>query len=409
MSPHDDFERSVARWFEAEARPAPTADVLDRALRATRQCRPRPRLYATLGSHWIGDGAARSSEARLWRTGMRTSTALVVLLLVLVVIAGAVAVGARLLRPAPADLGIFAPVAGRIVYADEGGVPGVDPVAPADPATRFELPSGAGIPLAWSRDGTRLLLMRGSGPDEHLSVLSADGSELQVTEKPWSIAGATLSPDGSRVVFASGSALYAVDVDGGSAEMLVGHAGSVRAPAYSPDGMHIAYTYGAGDHSHHVWVIRADGSDAHEIVYNERTAGAGHVHDLAWSPAGGQIALELEGSIYTFGTNGSDFKRIAGGDTTCNAADPCAVKLPKSAESPYWSPDGSRIAYTTGCADGTGTANRDGCHLAIAEADGSNLRTFGFAAAGPWHPAPIERPWYRQAVPQQDSSSASAD
>ena len=56
--------------------------------------------------------------------------------------------------------------------------------------------------------------MRGSDPDEHLFVLHADGSEVQVTEGPWSIRGATISPDGSRVVFAgvtgdTGSALYA--------------------------------------------------------------------------------------------------------------------------------------------------------------------------------------------------------
>src|SRR4029078_11861435 len=31
----------------------------------------------------------------------------------------------------------------------------------------------------------------------------------------------------------------------------------------------------------------------------------------------------------------------------------------------------------------------EGCGLAIADADGSNVRTFDFGAPGPWHPAPI--------------------
>ena len=42
--------------------------------------------------------------------------------------------------------------------------------------------------------------------------------------------------------------------------------------------------------------------------------------------------------------------------------------------SPYWSPDGSQIAYTIGSG------------LAIADSDGSNVREFGFAASGPWRP-----------------------
>ena len=395
MSQHDDFDRSLTRWFHAEAPPVATPEVLDRALSATRRRRPRPRLFAAPGSHWVGDDATSSGEAMLWRTGVRASTALVVLMLVLLVMAGAVAIGARLLQPARLDLGIFAPVAGQIVYGDERGIWGVDPAAPADSAARVQLTYEAGIPLGWSKDGTRLLIMRGSGPDEHLFVLHADGSELQVTEEPWSIDGATISPDGSRVVFAGatsdrGSGLYAVDADGGSAEILAVHQdSSIRAPAYSPDGTRIAYTYGSGDHSHHVWVIGADGSDPHEIVYNERTAAAGHVGSLAWSPAGDRIALGLEGTIYTFATDGSGFTQIAGGDTSCDPADPCAVKLPKSAESPYWSPDGSQIAYTTGCVEGARATNRDGCHLAIADADGSNVCTYGFATAGPWHPAPF--------------------
>jgi dipeptidyl aminopeptidase/acylaminoacyl peptidase len=396
MNCPDDFDRSLARWFESEARPTATADVLDRALRATRRRRPRPRLFAALGSDWVGDSVGSTSSPVMFeRTRVRTSMALLLLLLALVLVAAAVLVGAGRLKPAPVDLGIFEPIAGKIVYGDEQGIWGVDPAAPADPATRVPLTSEAGIPLGWSSDGTQLLIRRGSNPEAHLFVLHADGSEVQVTEGPMSIAGATISPDGSRVAFAgatsgTGSALYAVDADGGSATVLVGPQGGViREPTYSPDGTRIAYTFGGGDHSHHVWVVRADGSEAHEIVYNERTAAAGHVHGLAWSPAGDRLALALEGTIYTFAADGSDFRQIAGGETTCDPADPCAVKLPKSAESPYWSPDGAQIAYTTGCVGGAGAANRAGCNLAIADADGSNVRELGVAASGPWHPAPI--------------------
>jgi Tol biopolymer transport system component len=59
---------------------------------------------------------------------------------------------------------------------------------------------------------------------------------------------------------------------------------------------------------------------------------------------------------------------------------------------PFWSPDGSRIAYTIRCdpdpsysCGGFGAkANPPG--LAIADADGSNVKEFGYGASGPWFP-----------------------
>ena len=120
MSQHDDFDRSLARWFDAEAHPAATADVLDRALRATRRRRPRPRLFAALGSHWVGRRSGSiSGVASIGRTGMRTSTALLLLLLALALVAGAILVGARLLQPAPA--------VGQLVLNVQTWSPGFDP------------------------------------------------------------------------------------------------------------------------------------------------------------------------------------------------------------------------------------------------------------------------------------------
>ena len=122
---------------------------------------------------------------------------------------GAIAVGSGLLLPKP-DLGIFEPVAGRIVYGFESsggettgvygiedGIWGLDP-ASSDPATPVQLTSEPGTPLGWSSDGTRLLIQKGS---ENLFILHADGSETLVTEQPWGLNGATISPDGSRVAF----------------------------------------------------------------------------------------------------------------------------------------------------------------------------------------------------------------
>ena len=284
--------------------------------------------------------------------------------------------------PAPSvDLGIFEAVEGRIVYGDQYGIWAVDP-ASSDRKTRVQLTAGGGTPLGWSSDGTRLLIMG----EDNLFVLDADGSETSVVGRPTPTGLATLSPHGSRVVFAADGALYAVDADGGPTAILLSQSNDVgfEELAFSPDGTQIAYAEGAGDHGHSVWVMNADGTNAHRIVPDE-ISGTGHVHGLAWSPAGDRIALGFEGFIYTFATDGSDFRQIAGADASCSSAESCAVQIPSGATSPYWSPDGSQIAYTTRCADGVSAAPA-GCLLAIADADGSNVRQLSYGLSGPWHP-----------------------
>ena len=184
---------------------------------------------------------------------------------------------------------------------------------------------GDGLPLGWSSDGTRLLLQ---GPDGNLFVLHADGTKTQVTEQlsalqdiPGSArpSGATISPDGSRVVFAGlterglschNGALFAVDAEGGPAEVLwTSHRpqnGIVRYPTFSPDGAQIAFVDDYCDSSN-VRVMNADGSDAHQIVSDP--LGAGHVYGLAWSAAGDRIALSSDVGIYAFAPDGSDLKK----------------------------------------------------------------------------------------------------
>jgi Tol biopolymer transport system component len=154
---------------------------------------------------------------------------------------------------------------------------------------------------------------------------------------------------------------------------------------FSPDGTQIAYLVNDG-----VWVVNADGTDAHEIVANKATRNAiGWFSGLQWSPAGDRLAIGLgqdgrRPAIYTFAPDGSHFAQVITGG-----------------RSPYWSPDGSQIAYTIPCDEHPTPSCPEGTHfrsgfdpqpgdspagLAIADADGSNVRALGFAASGPWHP-----------------------
>ena len=287
------------------------------------------------------------------------------------------------------DLGIFEPIAGRIVYHEHFALWAVDPNAPAPVSTleRLDLENTAGgpsfgsftIPLGWSSDGTELLYLRDDPTDQtypygrNLYILHADGTETQVI--PEQVEDAAISPDGTRVAYST-DALYIVSVDGGRPVRIAEEGSS---PTFSPDGSQIAYLSlprrgcCVGSGREHVWIANADGTDAHEILTDEPALDRG-VFELQWSPAGDRIAmgnsLGRHVAIYTFTPDGSDFTKVITGGIN-----------------PFWSPDGSQIAF-----EGSGAGGASKTSMSIADADGSDVQTFLFGAPGPWHPGSGDAP-----------------
>ena len=113
--------------------------------------------------------------------------------------------------PTPLDTGIFSGIGGRIAYADTDGIWAVDPSRPGD--ARIQLSQETLLcrgcrpdPVAWSSDGSKLLISRKrvirgpqAGGARDLFVLNADGTETRLTvgDHDW-ITGGSFSPDGRR-------------------------------------------------------------------------------------------------------------------------------------------------------------------------------------------------------------------
>jgi hypothetical protein len=312
MTTQKQLDEKISKWLEAEA----PSQLPDHVLRTT--------FERTRKSRQHGGWRALLGRTDMNRFAFRLGSAAVVVL-----VAGL----ALSLWPDLPGIGGPPPLLSATPTAT--APPSGEPTPASTPTFVVARPQD-GTPLGWSRDGTRLLIQKGR---ENLFILHADGSETQVTEQLSGItrfpgsgrpAGATISPDGSRVVFAGltktpeearfchDGALFAVDADGGPADVLwksqVPQNGIVRYPSFSPDGTQIAFVDGYCDSDHSVWVMNADGSDAHQIVSIDQ---AGHVYGLAWSAAGDRIALSCDCGSFTFATDGSDFTRFSDASEFC--------------------------------------------------------------------------------------------
>ena len=197
---------------------------------------------------------------------------------------------------------------------------------------------------------------RAAFPTE-IYLMPADGAHpVNVTNHPATDMNPALSPDRSRIVFASNRAgsdefsfdLYGIGTDGAGLVRLTNTPGFelVGSQAWSPDGSRIAFSHSdssGGD----LYVMDEDGSGRLRITQE------GSIEcPPAWSPDGAWIAFCKQGGIYRM------------------APTPGSPMLQVVAEGfdPTWSPDGSRIAYSVGYAWDWPLAD-----LAVIEVDGTGF------------------------------------
>lgn len=117
----------------------------------------------------------------------------------------------------------------------------------------------------------------GSSP---LPLAKARTLDLDISRGSWM--SLDLSPDGRTILFDMLGDLYLLPVTGGEARQLTRGLAFDTQPVFSPDGGSIAFVSDRSG-SDNLWVMRADGSDAHAVTDYE---GDGTFSSPAWSADG---------------------------------------------------------------------------------------------------------------------------
>jgi Tol biopolymer transport system component len=202
-----------------------------------------------------------------------------------------------------------------------------------------------------------------------LATVRPDGTgRRRLTQDQFGYRSPDVSPDGRQIAWITDFSVFVSNADASS----LGDGFTIpffsfdafpRAPAWSPDGLQIAFSANvqtALGPARRVFVVNADGSGLRQLSPDDPDPNQFLYSDdgPTWSPDGTRLGLTRDGVLQVINADGSGLASLANDDP---------------ASAPDWSPDGSRISY------GSPTGIR------IRNADGSNPVTVT-TQAGDSHP-----------------------
>ncbi len=238
------------------------------------------------------------------------------------------------------------PLAGKILYPqDRTLVQMTLPSGSPQPIQQFDQQIGQ---ARWSPDGTRIALTLGNGkridgtPASDLYVMNADGGGIRQLTHDLLPDVSRWSPDGRYIAFvsvsfASGTAIFVVDVTSGAVTQLTQYATRDLDPQWSPDSRRIAFT-SSRDGFQSIYSMTPQGTDFRQLAQID------HLNALQpdWSPDGRRIAYITQYSVgdgtaelHVMNADGSQQRQLT-------------QDAPIGEFEPSWAPDSQRIVYMAG-------------------------------------------------------------
>jgi Tol biopolymer transport system component len=347
------LDRLLTDWLEADAAPRAPESLETAFVEGVASTRQRPAWATT--ERWI------SMETRA-QLGVMPRAVIVLLTIALLAI-GAVAGYA---------------IGSSLVKADDGSDVAAGLTYLAPPGAIYTHPTGTGDPVrltpddeftygfAWSPDGTRFAygsIADPQGGPITIMIRDADGSNPIAVSEPFEEANGNFtpvryiwSPDGTRVIFWAedpeavdqvmpwpcglggtfcGQRIWITATDGSEPARIIGDpALDARSPVWTPDGESIIFTGSAAGTGTDYGIYRmdADGANAERIGDLTGSAFAFELHAI--SPDGTMAAVssgDAQYDLYLVDLATGEHVLVVGGEG--------------EAAGPYWSPDGSLIAF----------------------------------------------------------------
>jgi tricorn protease len=231
-------------------------------------------------------------------------------------------------------------------------------------------PDGKSILFASDRSGVEDLYLLEPDDPEHPELTKANKFKVkQLTRTPEGESAAGFSPKGDRIAFLRSGKLWTMKPDGSEQKVLVGQQ-QVFDYDWSPDGKYLAFSRVDGSFASELYIVPADGSEAPKNVTRYATTN----EDVTWSTTGNKLAFVSERrgppQVYVLslqkpaapGAPAPPAGAIDWDDVHLRAEQAAAVP----ARTVAISPEGDKVAFRTGN------------DLCVASSDGRSLNRLTF-------------------------------